>query len=351
VAEEIAVNQLGWNWMHPGAIHAVWPALLVMAVLTWSELSRRATLERFLSPVMQLRLTLRPSTMRRVARLIACGFFFAFVIAALLRPQAAGEVQTRATGNASADIVVALDVSRSMLADDAAPTRLVRAKAEVSAMLERLSGHRVGLVAFAGRAAVLCPLTPDYGFFRMMLDGAQPSSISRGGTRIGDALRTAIAAFGKEAAPARLILLITDGEDQDSFPLDATKEAHDRGIAVVAVGFGSEQGSKINLVDPETGAKTLLIDPVTKQPVVSRLDGELLRKIALATDGAYVPAGVAALDLESIVEQNIKPLTRPTTESAVRTVPRELYPWFLLTALVCLLAAVSISSSPGRRWQ
>ena len=200
---------------------------------------------------------------------------------------------------------VVLDLSKSMRLRTL-PSRLERAKSEILELSVQLSGYRLGLVGFAGRASVLCPLTTDLGFFSLALNNADPSSISRGGTRIGEAIRTAVKAFGPGQSP-RLMLLITDGEDHDSYPKEAAEAAKELGIHIVSIGFGSEQGSQITLTDPETGAKSALRDR-DGQVVLSKLDGETLRELALMTDGAYVPAGTAALDLESIVNGHITPM-------------------------------------------
>jgi len=333
------------GYVHPERVHLLWPALALVLVLGWLELRRSDALARFVSRVMQVRLAQRATTGRRVARLSLIFACFAFSTVALMRPQTRTDTQTVAT-RVRADIVIALDVSRSMLAEDAAPTRLDRAKAELGDLVGQLQGHRVGLVAFAGRAAVLSPLTSDHAFFRMILRGTDTRSVSRGGTRIGDALRAAVGAF-PPGAGSKLVLLITDGEDHDSFPMDAAREALEAGVRVVAIGFGSETGSQITLVDPDTGARSLLTDKAGA-PVVSRLDGELLRNIALTTEGAYVPAGVAALDLESIVDAHLEPLAREAAEPSVRVVPGEQYPWFVLGALLSLLGAVWVGSATAR---
>jgi len=324
------------SWVHPEAVHLLWPALFGVVVLVGLELRNRERLSEFLSPLMQSRLCDRVSKWRSVSRLLALGACAFFGVLAIMRPQTTGEVETLAGARLSADVMVALDVSKSMLADDAAPTRLLRAKAEVGALHDALPGYRFGLVAFAGRAALLCPLTPDAGFFRMILRGTDTTSVSKGGTRLGEAIRVALQGFGEGSTGPRLILLITDGEDHDSFPMDAAKAAEEAGISIVTVGFGSEGGSQIQLIDPKTGARSALLDRETGEPVTSKLDGELLREIALATKGAYVPAGVSALDLESIVSEHIEPLVRPEVESGVRVVPWELYPYAVLLALLCL---------------
>lgn len=336
------------EWARPEWVHGLWAVAAIGAALLILELRRERALERFMSRSMQRRLARGPSRGQRLARIAAAVGCLAAGVLGLMRPQAAATDTSTSARRTSADVMVVLDVSRSMLAEDAAPNRLARARAEISSMLDRLEGHRVGLIAFAGKAAVLAPLTPDYGFFRMMLRGASPSSVSRGGTAIGEALRLAVEAFGSEAARgARLVLLITDGEDHDSEPREAAKAAAEAGIAVVAVGLGSEEGAPILITDPESGAKKPVLDAAGNQ-VISRVDGALLRDIALTTGGAYVPAGTAALDLESIVSEHVVPLLRDAPAAMTRAARRDLYMWPVLASLVLLVLSVLLSGA-GRR--
>lgn len=327
----------------PHMAHAVWPALAATALLGYLEFRRRAALGRFVSPAMQLRLAAGASLPRRVLKLalvlatLLCG------IAALMRPQTPGGVEAVAGRRASADIMIVLDVSKSMMAEDAAPNRLARAKADIAEFVDRVDGHRVGLVAFAGRAAVLAPLTADYGFFHLVLRSAAPGAVSRGGTRIGDAIRKAVAAFGPNRGAARLLLLITDGEDHDSYPLDAAAEAMAAGARIVAIGFGSETGSEIAIADPETGARSVLRD-ADGRVVSSRLDGDLLRGIALAAEGAYVPAGTAAIDLDAIVQAHVEPHLAEASARLRRRAPTEHYFPLVLAAALCLAGAVWAAS-------
>jgi Ca-activated chloride channel family protein len=130
--------------------------------------------------------------------------------------------------------------------------------------------------------------------------------------------------------------------------MDAAKEAAQADVRIVSIGFGSEEGSKITIVDPETGARTQLTDR-EGNVVVSRVDGKLLRDIALETDGAYVPAGVSALDLESIVREHIQPIARMSAETRERITPNEQYPWCVLASLIFMFAAIWIGSHTGRR--
>ena len=332
---------------NPLWIHAVWPALALVALLGFLELRSRDVLGRFVSAAMQPRLAQSASVPRRVAKLVLVLATLLFGIAALMRPQTPGSTEAVPTRKTGADILVVLDVSKSMLAEDAAPNRLARAKADIAEFVDRVNGHRVGLVAFAGRAAVMSPLTTDYGFFHLVLKGVHPDAVGRGGTRLGDAIRTGIATFGANRGASRLMLLITDGEDHDSYPVDAAEEALAAGIRIVAIGFGSEEGSEIALTDADTGARNVLVDD-NGAPVLSRLDGALLRDIALRTEGVYVPAGTSAIDLDAIVEAHVQPMVAEAATQLHRRAPTEHYFWLLLAALACFVAAVWAGSP---RWR
>jgi len=331
------------RFAHPGLVHLAWAAAGLLALLVWLEGRGQGALARVLSALMQTRLVARVPRGRRIARLCLVGGVLGFGIGALMRPQTAGGNEAAARGRTAADVVVVLDVSRSMLAADAAPSRLLRAKADVMDLVGQLEGARLGLVAFAGRATLICPLTPDQAYFQLALRGVDTSSVTRGGTHIGAGIREALRAFDAGGG-AKLILLITDGEDHDSYPLDAAKQAQRDGVRIVSIGFGSEQGAEIPLPDPQTGAVAPLRDS-GGNVVRSRLDGETLRQIALATGGAYVPARTGALDLESIVSEHIAPLT-VAEQVSERAAPVDQYQWLLAAALACLLGAAWLGRAP-----
>ncbi len=335
-----------WHFVDVGRIHLVWLAIAIVAGLFVLELRSRGAMAAFLSPVMQRRLTAQASLERTIVRLVLILLALLAGIGALMRPQARGVTETVAASQASADVMFVLDVSRSMLAEDAAPNRLARAKAEIGQLVSRLEGQRVGLVVFAGRAVPMCPLTPDHAFFNTVLSTTDTRSAGRGGTRIGEAIKTALKGF-PSGPGAKLIVLITDGDDQDQYSQDAAKAARDAGVKIVAVGLGSETGSQITLTDPATGAKTTLMHD--GKPVISKLDGDALRKIALVTEGAYVPAGTSAIDLDSIMESHVRPIVRAAADAAVRVIPAERYPWFVLASLVFLLASLWVGASAGDR--
>jgi Ca-activated chloride channel family protein len=334
---------IDWQFAEVQRIHLVWLALAVVIALGVLELRGRSALGAFLSPVMQRRLTAQPTMARLAARLGLLLLAMLAAIGALMRPQVRGETETVTTIQATADVMFALDTSRSMLAEDAAPNRLARAKAEIAQLVGELEGHRVGLVAFAGRAAPMCPLTPDHSFFTTVLSTVNTRSAGRGGTRVGEAIKTAVRGF--PAGPgAKLIVLITDGDDQDPYTEEAAKLARDAGIKIVAIGLGSETGSEITLTDPQTGAKTKLM--YDGKPVISKLDGEKLRKLALVTEGAYIPAGTSAVDLQSIMKTHVAPMVSAAVAQAQRVIPAERYTWLVLASLGLLLAALWVGRTP-----
>ncbi len=330
-----------WHFVDVDRVHLVWAAIAIVGLLAVLELRARGALGAFLSPVMQRRLTAQPTHTRTALRLALILGSLLALVGALMRPQARGEVEAQSVAAASADVLFVLDVSRSMLAEDASPNRLARAKAEIGELVTKLDEARVGLVVFAGRAVPVCPLTPDRSFFNTVLSTVDTRSAGRGGTKIGEALKVAVKAF-PQGTGVKLLVLITDGDDQDKYSVDAAKLARDAGVRIVAIGLGSEQGSEITLTDPQTGAKTKLMHD--GKPVISKLDGEALRKIALATEGVYVPAGTNAVDLRSILETHVMPIVHAQVD---RYVPAEKFQWFVLVSLVLLLAALWVGAGGG----
>ena len=338
------MNEL--QFVHPNMIQLFWGALVFLVFL---YRKRIVSIPLNMGQRLRSKLIRTTPTSSRLLQIFFIAVLLFSSIVALMRPQTPGGVISLGQSQKAADIMVVLDVSKSMLAEDAAPNRLRRAKSEIAELLENLTGHRIGLVGFAGKASVLCPLTTDYGFFSLTLRNASPESISKGGTNLGEALRKGLDAFGPGQS-SRLILLITDGEDHDSYPQEAAKVAQEQGVRIVSIGFGSETGSTITITDEQTGARKTLLDR-DGVPVTSKLDGELLRNIALETQGAYVPAGTAALDLESIVDKHIEPIITMGTEKSIKVAPNEHYLPFVLFGLFSFVGIAWSGTRPRREEQ
>ncbi|MBQ1927325.1 MAG: VWA domain-containing protein [Proteobacteria bacterium] len=305
--------------------------LLVVLFFTYQIFAQRRKLGSFVGKALQPALVTRVSLRSRILQIACLTLSGILFVIAFMQPQIVQKEHVIASRD-KANIFIALDVSKSMLATDVAPDRLERAKSEIRDMLPSFSTHNVGLIAFAGRPTVLSPLTMDHGFFRLVLDSASPKSVTLGGTNIGEVIRKGTRLLSAHEGPKAMIL-ITDGEDHDSYPIEAAEEARRAGVVIITVGFGSETGSTIDVLDRKTGAKTRIKD-AKGADVISRLDGETLRQIAAKTGGVYVPAETGVLDLESIMIRHILPLVSESTQENVREVRIDIFQWFVGLGLI-----------------
>jgi len=283
-------------------LYLLWFLPVLFGLFLYSAGRRKQILGQFIGTDLQQKLvSVNPVRRRWKATLILAGFFL--LIIGLARP--AWNLEQTTVKRTGRDVVFVLDVSKSMLAEDLAPNRLERAKLAIADVIDTLQGDRVSLVAFAGTAAIKCPLTLDYGFFRMMLENTTTESISRGGTMIGDAIRSVLdQVLDSQEKQFKDIVLITDGEDHESFPLEAAKEAAAKGIRLFIVGLGDEnEGRRIPVTDA-SGRKTFL--QYKGQEVWSRLDADTLRQMALATPGGrYLNVATGTIDLGDVYLQLI----------------------------------------------
>ena len=245
------------------------------------------------------------------------------------------------------DVMILLDVSRSMLARDIAPSRLERAKLAIrDDLLPALGGDRVGLIAFAGVPALVCPLTSDYGFFRLALADVSTQSTGRGGTLIGDAIRKAGALFTESKLDShKMILLITDGEDQESYPVEAAASVwKDEQVPIIALALGDpEQGARV----PVPGEKGESFLEYKGEQVRSRADFATLEQVAHASEqGAFVAVGTSNFDLGDIYRR-VAQAVRSAEEHEQRTVrqPSQYHP-FALVALVLVLVDSCLRNGP-----
>ena len=265
------------RWENPIWLLGLWILPLLAVLLIYAHRRRLAAARRFADQPMIGRLMPPAGTLRAWVKggLLLLGVGLLFVAAARPRFGVYFE-QVSARG---VDLFVLLDVSRSMLAEDVAPNRLERAKSDIRDLLRKLPGDRVGLIAFAGAPATIVPLTSDQGFFLGALEGVNTDSAPRGGSLIGDAIRKAIESLDVTRDRDQVIVLITDGEDQDSFPQEAAEQAAEREIKIFTVGLGDPQeGRRIPIRDAAGSVRYLKHEG---QEVWSRMDERLLKEIAL----------------------------------------------------------------------
>ena len=229
------------------------------------------------------------------------------------------------------DVMVAIDVSESMLAEDVKPNRLERAKREVIDLIEMLEGDRIGLIAFAGTSFVQCPLTLDYGACKMFLDYIDTDLIPVPGTAIAEVIRTSLKSFSKRERKSKALIIITDGEDHEGEPIDAAKEAKKEGIKIFTIGVGREGGAPIPLKDGSGGFKK----DRKGDMVITHLDEITLQKIALETGGSYVRSVTGDMDLDKIYQEGIKQhVEQKQLKSTRKRRWEERFQWFIFFALL-----------------
>ena len=334
---------------HP---HFLWLLLLVpAAVLAYAIafVARRRALARLGNPTLIERMSAGTSVPRKVARAALLCVVLGLVAFALARPQAGG--RARLEKQRGLDIVVALDFSKSMLAKDIYPSRLERAKRELEQLMDRLSGDRVGLVAFAGETLTYPPTT-DYDAVKLFWRDLSPSDMPVGGTAIGRAMTAAIEMLSRLRSQGgetrdQVILLLTDGEDTESKPMEVAEEAAKLAIKVFAIGIGSRSGELV----PETGendqANGYIKDRDGKY-VTSRLDEDLLAQIAGKTGGGYLRADGQHFGVEAI-EAALARLKRTENETRLVKQYDEIYEYLLVPALLFLLIEACMGERRRKR--
>lgn len=312
---------LGWNDVRlyrVEMLHLLWGLIPLVALFYWAAVNRQKALRAFADSPTLARLRPPISRLRRRGKEAMVLAGLAAVIVALARP--AWNPVDEQIFRRGRDVVFVLDVSRSMLAEDLAPNRLERAKLAITDAIGKLSGDRVGLVAFAGAASVKCPLTSDYGFFRMALEDLSPESVPVGGTMIGDALRKTLSeVLDGDQTEYRDVVLITDGEDHDSFPLEAARDLGEAGVRLIAIGLGDENVGRRIPMSNARGETVFLT--YNGDEVWSRLDADTLRRMAAETPGGrYLNVATGAIDFGDVYRQLI--LSAARRDIDVQTIQR-----------------------------
>lgn len=340
--------------MRFGQAHLLWLLLVVPAAVLGFAFyfrTRRRLLARLGQSALIKRMTADVSVWRKGVRAVLVVTALALVALSLARPQAGG--RAKLTRQRGMDLVVALDFSKSMLAKDVYPSRLERAKREVERLMDRLAGDRVGLVAFAGETLTYPPTT-DYAAVKLFWRDLSPWDMPVGGTALGRALRAGTdmlkrlrAPSGDSAAAAavaprsQVLLLLTDGEDTESEPLEAAEEASKVGVRVFTIGIGSRSGELIPEFD-EKGEVTGYVKDADGKYVTSRLGEDMLTKIAQKTGGEYFHADVRTFGVEQ-VEAALAGLKRSENEARLVKEYDEIYELPLFVAFLLLVGEACMS--------
>ena len=320
------------NLSHPWILHFLW--LLPLAVLAFVVRGRkvRQSLEKFADPELLNRLTGEESGGMRAIKPVLWITALGFMLIALAGPRWGSHYQE--VVQKGIDIMLLVDVSPSMLVQDVKPDRLERARREISDFIKVVQGDRVGLVAFSGAAFVQCPLTLDYGALNLFINALNPGLIPAPGTDLGVAIETGMSAFDSEAATDKVIILITDGEDNEDGGVQAARKAAAEGIKIFVFGMGDPSGGPI----PQQEGKGGFMKDGDGNMILSKLDEQDLREIASITGGRYVRAVSGDLDLDLLYFDGIKSSTDAAIlKSGKIKVFEERFYLFVLAAFVLLL--------------
>ena len=272
-------------------------------------------------------------------RTILFSLAFGCFVLGLARPQIGAKLSQRKTRGA--EIMICLDVSNSMLAQDYSPDRLSRAKLAISRLVDKLQGDRIGLVIFAGSSFVQLPITTDYVSAKMFLNSINTESVPVQGTAIGDAILTAAKGFSAQSEKSRAIIVITDGENHEDDPVDAARQAAELGIKVYTIGVGSLRGQPIS----KNGE---LMKDKDGNIVVTRLDEGTLKQVAAAGNGAYIHAGNDEFGLNPIIT-DLRNLEEEEFDSVVFEEFDEQYMYCFAAALVLFVMEMLIGERRAKR--
>lgn len=315
--------------------------VFVVAYIVYTKRKRRQLVE-FGDPELMAQLMPDASKSRPIWKFCLLMVALVLLIVTAARPQFGQKEKT--IKRQGIEVMVALDISNSMLAEDVAPNRLDRAKQMLSKMMDNMVDDKVGLVVFAGEAFTQLPITCDYVSAKMFLNTTSPALIQSQGTAIGAALRTAMASFGTaESEAGRAIVLITDGENHEDDAVAMAKQAHEHGIQVFVIGIGKPEGSPI----PKAGTNEYMKDR-SGQVVVSKLNEEMCQQIAAAGHGVYVRCDNTNTAMRAL-QKELDELATAELETTVYADYNEQYQSFVLVALLLLVIEFFIMMRKNHR--
>jgi Ca-activated chloride channel family protein len=300
-----------------GQLNWLWLVSAVFLVIAFTGYAHQKSLKKFATA--NCLPTLFPTASRFYGRIRTASTILAMLSLVLALVDIRWGKTWREVPQKGIDVVFALDVSRSMLAGDIAPSRLERAKQQIKDIVDEMAGDRVGLVVFAGDAKQQIPLTKHYHDFKNMLDAVGPFDIERGGSRLGNAIKLAADSFLDKTDDHKAIVILTDGEDQESNPVVVAKQAYDQlGIRIFTIGLGDRlQGARVPAIS--RGARDSASGQFMEyegQQVWSKLNNSILENVALATNGAYIPAETKSVDMASVYHSYIGNVQQQNFETA-----------------------------------
>ncbi len=326
------------RFAHPEYLYALLILPLLIAIYIWSRRARKRSIRKLGNPELLQQLMPSAGKYKRRIKFSLLLLALALLIVALANPQVGTKLET--VKREGVDIMIALDVSNSMLAEDFKPNRLENAKRQISLMLDHLENDRIGIVVFAGASFLQLPLTTDYSAARLFLSAVDTDIVSVQGTAIGSAIRMAMQSFVQGERKYKVIVVISDGENFEDDALDAAKEAAAAGISIHTIGMGSPQGVPIPVY--QKGVQAGFKKDGEGNVVITRLDEVLLERIADTTKGKYIRAGVRQDELNTIFKQ-IEGMEKKQIAAKMYTEFEDRFQYPLFAALILLLIEFFLS--------
>jgi len=320
-----------FRFAHPEYFWALLLIPLLAALFIWERIRRKNALRRYGEPDMLRLLMPNVSGSRPVIKLILFMLALAAFIGGIARPQFGSKLKK--VKRQGIEIVIALDVSNSMMAEDIKPNRLERAKRAIDRLISKLKDDKIGLIVFAGDAYMQLPITSDYNSAQLFLSAVSPEMVPKQGTAVGAAISMAQRSFTASAEASKAIIIITDGENHEDDAVSAAEEAKKAGMVVHAIGMGLPQGAPIPV--PAGGQGEYRRDK-DGNVVITRLDEVALQKVSAAGGGIYLRANTAQVGLEDLFDE-INKMQKTEMEARTFSEYEEQYQYFLAAGLILLL--------------
>ena len=319
--------------------------LLPVLILLWvlNNIRRKRALKKLGEQTLIEKLLPELSGIRPGIKFFLVLLSLAAVIIILSRPQFGSKLEE--VKKQGVEVIIALDVSNSMLARDIQPDRLTRAKQALTRLIDNLDNDKIGLIVFAGDAYTQIPITTDYISAKMFLSAISPAMVPKQGTAIGSAIDLGMRSFSPGEGKSKAMIIITDGENHEDDPVSKAREASEAGIVIHTIGIGSHEGVPVPIV---SGGKIDYLKDVDGNSVITKLDEDILRKIALTAQGSYVRASNSNIGLEEIYGE-IRKMKTQEMESTMYTEYNDQFQIFAIIAIFLLAFDFIIMDRKNRR--
>jgi len=332
-----------FRFAHPDYLYLLLLIPVLVLLFIFQEIRRKKALLRLGDYKIVSSLVPENSTIRPVIKFILQILVVLAGIILLARPQFGSKIED--VKKQGVEVIIALDVSNSMLAEDIQPDRLTRAKQAISRLVDNLENDRIGLIVFAGDAYTQIPITTDYVSAKMFLSTISPAIVPKQGTSIGAAISLGMKSFSPGDDKSKAIIIITDGENHEDDPVAAATEAAKAGIVIHTIGIGSADGVPVPIT---SGGRKDYLKDIDGKTVISRLQEDILRKVAVAANGNYVRASNSNIGLDEIFSQ-IKRMKKQELESTVYTEYNDQFQIFAALALLLLIVDFIIMERKNRK--